>query len=210
MAGDKCNGIHHYTCYGYRQRGKSFCDRNTLRQADILDGIVAALEQHCFNEETIARIRKGCQEKLLSRGDRSEDTKRLKASIRESEARLSKAKKRLVEVDADMIPLVQEQIREIQAELKRLETELRAASRSQRHTADEIAAKVDEALKWFGNLKEAARRADAAAVRRFLNETIDHVVIETRKERWTDKRFKYFLAGGEIHLKDCNLLSTAH
>ena len=74
----------------------------------------------------------------------------------------------------------------------------------------DVDAKVDQAMEWFKDLKVALQASQPASVKRFLMAAIEQIKIRTRKERWTAKRFKYHLDGGEIHLKSFNLLSTVH
>ena len=64
-------------------------------------------------------------------------------------------------------------------------------------------------MKWFGRLQEAMQQADPKLVRRFLTEAIERVDIRFRKERWTARRFKYFLGGGTIEFKTNNLSTLA-
>jgi DNA invertase Pin-like site-specific DNA recombinase len=207
MSGDLGNGVHQYTCYGYRQHGKGYCDSNRLRQQIVLDAILTAVEREYFNPQTMERLATECRRQLKAKGTKPEAIK-LRKELAEVEAKLAKAQRRLVEVDADLIDDVQQQTRKLKARRASLAGILKAAGKAPVKQGDEIDAKAAAALAWFGRLKEAARRADPMLLRKFIREAFEKVEIWTEKERWTDRRFKRKLKRGRIHLRTCNLLST--
>ncbi len=206
MMGDFGNGVHQYTCYGYRQHGKACCDRNTVRQEIVLQSILEAVEREYYNPATLDRLAAECRRQLQSRGAKS-DVVKLRKELADVDAKLAKAKRRLVEVDADLLDDVQQQIRLLRSRRESLAGMLKAASAGTAKRSDDIDAKVQAALAWFGKLKEAAERARPELVREFIQEAFAKVELWSAKERWTARRFKYRLERGCIHLKAHKLLS---
>lgn len=208
MTGDLSNGVHSYTCYGYMQRGKNFCDRHTLRQEGILTEIADALREKYFNSVTLKRLADAMR-RQFSKLNVKADSERLRIELSAVEGKLTKAKKRLVEVDADMQDVVQEQIRELRANADRLTGQLKNAAGPRELREEAIDAKVAAALEWFARFDDAVQRQDKAVTRQLIRDMVVKVEVWTEKIPWTAKRFKRRLLRGRIELKSENLLSTA-
>jgi hypothetical protein len=51
MTGDTSGGHQYYVCSGYLHRGKEFCGRNSVRQDQLSDGVIDAIEQEYMNPQ---------------------------------------------------------------------------------------------------------------------------------------------------------------
>ncbi len=200
MIGDKANGIHHYTCYGYRQRGSDYCDRNSLRQDDILAGVLDGMQEKYFNPATMKALAESMRRQLAEHG-RKPDSNALRRELAALDAKLDKAKRRLVEVDSDMLPDVQDHIRDLRQKQSALNDRLAACEGSGRTRAGDIEERIDKALAWFANLREAATKGEPTLLRQTIREAMERIELFAEKIPWTEKRFKYRLDRGVVILK---------
>lgn len=208
MTGRVCHDVPTYQCYGHLQHGPCTCDRNILRQDDLVAGIVDALERKYFNAATLEKLAAECRRQL--RGNEAKrDASKARTELVAVDSKLEKAKRRLVEVDADMLDEVQAQIRELKARRDVLAAAVKESEQSPADRSEAIDSRVGAALSWIANFKAAMEKADPVRVRAFLREAVEKVEVWAKKERWTAKRFKYRLERGAIYLKGWNLSSTA-
>ncbi len=203
MTGDTANQVHNYTCYGYRQRGRAYCEPNYIKQREVVERILGAIKSAFYNPETLERLAAECRRQLVAK-DSGSEAATLRKELADVDTKLTKAKRRLVEVDADLLDDVQQQIRQLKGRRSGLAAMLKEASTSPAKRFSDIDAKVKAALAWFASFKAAA----AELLRMFLREAIEKVEVFPKKTRWTAKRFKYELARGIVHFKPVRLLST--
>lgn len=207
MTGDTANQVHNYTCYGYRQRGRAYCEPNYVKQSEVVQRILGAVEAAFYNPETLEQLAAECRRQLVAKGSGSEAAG-LRKELADVDGKLAKAKRRLVEVDADLLDDVQQQIRQLKGRRSALAAMVKEASVTPAKRFSDIDAKVKAALAWFAAFKAAADHADPQELRMFLREAIEKVEVFPKKTRWTAKRFKYELARGIVHFKPVRLLST--
>ncbi len=207
MIGDLSNGKHHYTCYGYRQHGKTYCDRNTLRQNEIVAGVLDGLQERYYNPETLAQLASSMRRQLKEL-KREPEPQALRRELDAIEAKLAKAKQRLVEVDADLLDDVQEQIRGLRRQRVAAEARLASCASNSRTKGDDIDRRVEAALEWFGRFREAATKADPHLLRQFFRGSISRVDIFTDKRPW-GKRSKYRLERGIVWMRNQEPVTNA-
>ena len=203
MYGSAFRGRHYYICGGYIHKSAAFCDRNGVKQEQILDEVITAIEGQYFNPQVVKRLRAELHKQVKKAASKVTTTS-LRKRLASVQTKLTKAKQRLVEVDRDMLGVVQDHIRDLQAEQGEVEAALKAASVPQKRLVADADSKVDAAMKLFSGLRGALKRADADRLRAFLAEAVDEVVLTVRK-RVVGKRNRYHLAGGEIRLQVSNL-----
>jgi len=110
MVGHTVRGNEYLICSGHLDKGNSFCNRNSVRQDELVEHVVTAIEEKCLNPSAMEKHRR----ELLAQAktSASADTRRKhQQQLKAVDAKLSKAKRRLVEVDSDMVRVVQERIR---------------------------------------------------------------------------------------------------
>ena len=175
----------------------SFCDRNAVRQDELVRHVVTALEERFLNPTTIAKQRA----EIVTTTHRSVETgtrKKLRRQLDMLAGKLAKARRRLVEVDADMLAIVQARIRDLQEKQEQLKRELSLASIPKKRRVSEANRKLDVALTLFSRLRHSLMRSDFKTLRDCLEKTIDKVVVKVSKTK-QGRRHRYQLLGGEIH-----------
>jgi len=206
MTGNKGTTGERYSCKGHNLHGPGFCEQNRLLQTVLLDAILGAVERQYFNPAMLERLATECRRQLKAKGTKPEADK-MRKEMATIDAKLDKAKRRLVEVDADLVGDVSAQIRQLRSRRDVLAATLKAAGASSGKQADDVEAKVQAALVWFGKLKAAAKRSDPQALREFIREAFEKVEIWAAKVPFTAKRFKWQLDRGCLYLKQPKLLS---
>ncbi len=207
LAGDGANGVQSYTCGGYREKGADFCDRNDVKQDEMLSIIMDELEAKYFNRDTMQRLRDECRRQVDERTIRDSSAS-VRKQVADIDAKLVKVKRRLVEVDADMLGHVQEHIRELQDQRDALTATLLQAGRTKREKRQDADDAVEAAMSLFTRLQDAVAKADPTLIREFLRQAVEKIKVTTKAERWTAKRFKHRIDHGIIYLKSNNLSAT--
>ncbi len=197
MVGHTVKGKQYLICSGHLDKGTSFCDRNAVRQDELVRHVVTALEKRFLDPSTIEQQR----EEIVAENRKSaQPSKRMKLR-RQLDAlneKLSKAQRRLLEVDTDMVNVVQQRIRDLQHKQEQLKQELTQTSVSKRRRVSEANRKLDAALALFSKLRHALVRSDFKTLRDCLEKTIDKIVVKVSKTK-QGRRHRYHLLGGEIH-----------
>lgn len=197
------SGNQAYHCSGYTSKGASYCNRNTVVQAELAERVTTAVAERFTNPSVLRRLRDELHRQVKATTGKV-NVERTRKQLTAVDEKLVKAKRRLVEVDADMLPLVQDHLRDLQ----RQRTELQAALDATRTPADALRSAADEsidaAVSLFARLPETLQRGDTTDLRGLLRETIETV------EVWTDKRphgrlYQFDLARGVVHLRGANL-----
>jgi site-specific DNA recombinase len=197
MVGHTVKERQYLICSGHLDKGASFCDRNAVRQDELVRHVVTALEERFLDPSMIEQQR----EDIVAENRRSaQPGKRMKLrrQLGTLDEKLSKAKRRLLEVDADMVNVVQQRIRDLQQDQEQLKRELSQTSVSKQRRVSEANRKLDAALALFSRLRHALVRSDFKTLRDCLEKTIDKIVVKVSKTK-QGRRHRYHLLGGEIH-----------
>ncbi len=106
-------GRQYLICSGHLDKGASFCDRNAVRQDELVRHVVTALEERFLDPSMIEQQR---AEIVTENRRTTQPGKRMKLrrQLGRLDEKLAKAKRRLLEVDTDMVNVVQQRIRDLQ------------------------------------------------------------------------------------------------
>ena len=167
-------GHEYYGCQRHKSKGTLFCDRNSVRQSEIVEHIVTVLESWLTNPKTIQRLRAELHKQTATNATKANPL-RLRKQLDTLAGKLAKAKQRLLECDSDMLPEVQQAIRDMRAEQHRLEAALEAARTPLDAITAEHDERIDKAMKLFSTLRQTLSQADPVLLRELLRETIDRV-----------------------------------
>jgi len=194
MVGHTVKGRQYLICSGHLDKGASFCDRNAVRQDELVRHVVTALEERFLDPSAIDRQR---AEIVAENRRTTQPGKRMKLrrQLGTLDEKLFKAKRRLLEVDTDMVNLVQQRIRDLQQKQEQLKQELSQASVPRKQRVTEANRKLDAALTLFSKLRHSLVRSDFKTLRDCLEKTIDKVVVKVSKTK-QGRRHRYQLLGG--------------
>jgi hypothetical protein len=201
MVGHTARGNQYLICSGHLDKGVSFCDRNAVRQDELIQHVVTALEEKFLDPVAIEKQRAT----IVSDTHRSVEPgtrKKLRRQLAAIYDSLDKVKRRLVEVDIDMVGIVQERIRDLQQQQEQLKRELAQASMPKHRLVSEANRRFEAALALFSKLRQSLIRSDFKTLRDCLEKTIDKVIVKVSKTR-QGRRNRYHLLGGEIHPQMC-------
>ena len=85
---------------GHLTRGKSFCQRYSVREDVVLDHVIGAIEREYLNPKTIHRLRKELERQLTS-ASKPVDPKPLRKQLAKLEKQLDTARRNMVLAEAD-------------------------------------------------------------------------------------------------------------
>ncbi len=196
MYGHTVSGKHYFVCGGYLNKGKSFCDRNAVKQDELLEHILTAIETNCasFTERLRSELRN-----QISQAASKVSSKELADKLATVESKLKKAKQRLVEVDLDIMPVVQDQVRSLIQEQDTLQAALKAASIPIATQLADVNAKTAAKMKLYTGLRKTLT-ADVTRRGEFLRKVISKVELRIAKEPH-GKRNRFILQGGSIYMQ---------
>ncbi len=196
MVGHTVKGRQYLICSGHLDKGASFCDRNAVRQDELVRHVVTALEERFLDSSMIEKQR---AEIVAENRRTAQPGKRMKLrrQLGTLDEKLAKAKRRLLEVDADMVSIVQQRLRDLQQEQEQLKKELSQTSVSKQRRVSEANRKLDTALALLSRLRHSLVRSDVKTLRDCLEKTIDKIVVKVSKTK-QGRRHRYQLLGGEI------------
>ncbi len=197
---------HYFKCRGAMERGSSKCEGSTIKQAELLEHVLKALEGDVFTPAFVKRLREAITRQATQECQKA-DPERLRKELASVAAKLVKAKRRLMEVDMDMLPVAQEQIRNLLAEQARLQATLEASQTPLESFLAQHDQLIERAMQTFSAFGQTFGRADPQEQRQLLQERI------TRLEVWTDKlangrKVSYQLVRGRLTPRADNLFTS--
>jgi len=198
MIGHTVKDNQYSVCSGYLDKGASFCDRNSVRQDELVDHVVKAIEDEYLDPQIVEKRRTELLKEAKPR-KRKSSRNELRRKLDAVDMKLTKAKARLVEVDKDMIPLVQDQIRALQHRREELKKELASNGKPRKQLVSELNKQFDEAIKQFTELRRYVEKADFAKLRDVIHGVIERITIKVNKRK-EGKRHRYTLLGGKVQL----------
>jgi ElaB/YqjD/DUF883 family membrane-anchored ribosome-binding protein len=192
-------GRRYYRCSGLMRFGKSFCNRNSVRESRVLDAIANKLQAELLNPEVLA----GLRAKIRERARRERDPSALDAvrnRLAELGRQIDQGHTNLALLPADVVPKVLAKVRGLEDEHRRLSAEL---ERLTKESAEAAAEKLEEVIAAAEGMLRGLREAMAAGrpseVRTLLRELVDRVVLDFAPEQRRGNRSG--LVGGSIYLK---------
>jgi DNA invertase Pin-like site-specific DNA recombinase/translation initiation factor 1 (eIF-1/SUI1) len=207
MCGLRQGHREYYRCQGHNRRGSSFCDLNLVKQPEVVEQVVTAIEGWLTNPKVVQRLRAELHKQVATKTTKA-NPERLTKQLTTLKAKLTKAARRLMECDSDMLTQVQQGIRDMRAEQARIETALEAARTPQDALTDEQDERIDKAMSAFSTLRKTLAKADAVLKRELLRETVQRV--EVWSERQTSGRQSTFrLVRGVVRVRSDNLFGSS-
>ena len=197
MVGHAERGSPRYLCLRHERTGS--CSRNAVSQAELLDNILAALQDKVLARHNVERLKAAIKRQLAAKADEV-DHAALAHQRATVEAKLAKAKRRLVEVDRDLLGVVQEEVRRLLGEQERLQAAITAAQTPPKTLFADMVQRFDAAIARLGRLRAVVEEGNPVMVREFLRQSIDHVEIHASREQH-GKRSIYRLQRGSIYLR---------
>ncbi len=199
MTGFSECGSEFYRCHGNNEKGT--CDRNSVKQRELLGYVIDTIEAHWMDPATVKAIRDELHS-IVAAEHPKVDGKQIERQLASLDAKLTKAKRRLVEVDVDMLPAVQEQIRELRSQHDQLQTALKAASTPRNALFADADERIDRAVSAFCGLRGVLESADTVHQREVVRETVHRIDVWAERK---DRRNRFRLDRGLITLRAENL-----
>ncbi|MFV2067532.1 MAG: recombinase family protein, partial [Pirellulales bacterium] len=159
----------------------------TASEAELLEHVTRTIQQQ-YSPDMISKLRQAMERKLR-KGSQQQNG----AASKAIQAKLQRYERRLLEVSSDMVQTVEAEIRSLRQQLQEAERSQRAA----RHACQDTTKRVDQALADFFALPKAIKCKPQADVRRYFQQTIDRIEVQTEIKQG-DGRKHYRLAGLEI------------
>lgn len=188
-----------YVCTNYTSHSVNSCVRCEVREAQVVDSLVAELRRILAPEKQQFlrdRLRKRLAER---RSDRNLSA--LRKAIADEEANLMRYRKRMLEVPSDMVEEVAIVIRECQAQMESAVKALEEAERSD--PVKDLERMVDLAAAAIWSLEEALKDGDRLKLREALRACVHKVVVfageyqtSTGKTRRRPTRFEVTILPG--------------
>ena len=194
-----------YRCGGSQIKGTAFCHPHHVGQDELLSLVLKTLRARYTDPAIIKRLKAAVRDEL-KQTKKTVDAAGLRRQLSGQQGKLKKAQRRLVEVDHDLLGDVQEQIRDIKATIESIEIQLQMVSTDLGEAYASIDERADAAMAVFSRLESA--RSNPTALRAYLGEVIDRIVIAVDREK-VNQRYRYNFVGGEIILKQDAELFTS-
>lgn len=206
MCGLRQGHREYYRCQGHNRNGSSFCDLNLVKQPEVLEHVITAVESWLTNPKIVQRLRAELHKQVATKTTKASPA-RLAKQLATLEGKLTKAKRRLMECDSDMLTEVQQGIRDMRAEQLRLEAALEAARTPQDALTDEQDERIDKAMATFSTLRKTLVKADAVLKRELLRETVQRVEVWSERQT-TGRQSTFRLVRGVVRVRSDNLFGS--
>lgn len=208
MTGNTYAGHSYYVCCGYFHRGASFCDRNAVRQDELVERVIESIEGAFLNPSLIKKTRDEIRRQATASSGKSSVesiASRLAAATRD----LKTAERNMAMASSDALRCRYESIVTDLAERERnLAAALKASQKPRKSLVADADARVDEAVRVLSSLRPSLQAEDSMRLREFLHLTIEQVRVRCRFEQ-KPKRKRFYLDGGTVAMKTNNLFTEA-
>lgn len=204
MSGNTYSGIPYYVCSAYFHRGASFCQRNAVRQDELLGNVAGAIEADYLSPQTVKAMRQ------QMKGDAAKAAS--SAGLEAAESRLSQVRRELEQAERNMAltdnDFLRQRYERIVIDLagreQQLSTTLEAAKRPKNAIFQEMEERLDLAIGLLSSLRDAVKSAEPRLIREALHAIVERVDVEVRDEP-REQRKRFFLVGGKITMRELNL-----
>lgn len=153
MSGAMVKGSVFWICDGWKKRGRSVCDRNTVRQDELLELVFSAIARKYVSARTAAKIRAMAQKGPDDAWRESLAAARKLAA--EADASVAGLKERLCQVDREFVPVIQEKLRHALTQQAAARKALAEAERPQHVIAMEQDREREELIRMFRELAKS-------------------------------------------------------
>lgn len=204
MTGERAGGIERYSCVGNHTYGT--CDRNSVRQVDLVAEVAGAIEKRFLTPEVIESVKAKLTDRIQQRRPKAGE---LAIKLQRVERKLETAAKRLLEIDADLLDVVQAEVRELRHQRDDLRDAVEVASKSIATLDRDIGKRVRESLESLRLLAESLKAGDTAATRELLRTLVERIEVESERTR-INVRSKYALKRLVIHWRLSGMATIVH
>jgi hypothetical protein len=180
MVGHAERGSPRYLCLRHERTGT--CNRNAVSQAELLDNIVAALQEKVLAPHNVERLKAALKKQVMAQ-DEDVDHAALERQLATVEGKLTKAKRRLVEVDNDLLDVVQDEVRRLRGEQERLQAAIKAARTPRQTLVADVLQQLDSIIARLNRMRDVVQEGDPAKVREFMRQAIERVEVHAACEK---------------------------
>lgn len=196
MTGATYGSLLYYVCTSYYHRGAAHCDRNAVRQDELLGSIVGAIDQHFVNPKTIKKLREAVRQEI---------EQELMAPPKDLDKQLSQVRRDLKTAERNMALASTEDLRRrcesVVADLVEREAALMIQSADaaipKRRRLDGANDRIKDAVAVFSRLRQVVQHDEPPVVREALREAIVGVEVKVRYEQRRQRK-RFFLEGLDI------------
>ena len=200
-------GHEYFYCVDAQKRGSSFCDLNSVKQSEVMEHVITAVETWLTNPKVIQRLRADMQKQTATNATKA-SPERIAKQLATLESKLTKAKQRLLECDSDLLPDVQQGIRDLRGEQSRLEAALQAAQTPLDAITTATDERIDRAMELFSTLRETLAKADPVLFRELLRESVQRVDVWAERHNPAGRRSVFQLVRGVVRLRGNKLFGS--
>lgn len=186
-----------YRCTKAMATAQNHCRNNLVKEAEVLDHVLAALEGNFLSPEFLALCRKAAREMEEQTGGEKR-VAALRGELATLEKDVLRARGRLAKVDDETFDFLTAQIAGWVARKKAIETELAQVNAPDiEQRLRKLFQQVEDELR---NLRTSIRNKDQQLVRAAIRSIVASVEVGVER-RLVGKRPRYFLVGGRVTLR---------
>jgi DNA invertase Pin-like site-specific DNA recombinase len=186
-----------YRCTRAMSTAQHHCHNNLVKESEVLDGILAALEGKLLNPAFLEL----CREEARRVEEEAAGAGRLEALRAEGaalEREIGRARGRLLKVDDETFDFLNGEISRLTARRKDVEAELGGATLSCRGRMDELIARLEREIR---GLRESVQGRDPQRVRAAVRRLVARVELRVERRLVGRVKHRYFLVGGDVFLR---------
>lgn len=188
-----------YRCQRAMATAQNHCQHNLVKESEVLDSILAALEKQFLDP----RFLDLCVREAQKLDDEATDSRRvnaLRAELTALDRDIDRARSRLAKVDDEEFEFLNGQIAGWKARKKEVETELRQAGTPCQKK------RTEELLRWLEGeirrLRVAIQSKDRQCIRATIRRIVGFVNVGVECRLVGKVKNRYFLVGGDIVVED--------
>lgn len=181
MCGYHHHGYDYYYCQSYMTKGREFCHRRPVPQAELLGFVLEALGERLTGSELRRAFRSEVNALMPGSARAADQVAPLTRELAGAEAERRRLQERLCDVDAEFVPVVQSKLRETEVRCALLSDRLKRARKPAKVLRLEADRQIELIVKMFGELSDAVAKAPPPLVRALLRELIERVEVLTAK-----------------------------
>jgi hypothetical protein len=210
LTGKKSRGKQQYVCRNRVHKGPSACPGGYVWEAEMVSGIVAALERDFLNPDFLALLRKELI-RQIEEAQKSGDADRLRDRHRELEREIKQGTDNLVLADAAVVPLLSAAL----AQRKRECDEITLQLDKMQDAVVEVEREVEAAERYLWQLRDSLEGNNSDELRAVLHEAVEKIELKLvktggRAPSWEKGVIWLRGAGERVHLGTSTSTRPAH
>jgi DNA invertase Pin-like site-specific DNA recombinase len=167
-----------YTCETSLNIGTSFCRPNRVKEFEIVNLVMDAVEKHFLSSPTGEKIDiKADNRRQLPKATR--DVIQRREELTALEEKVARAEQRLLKVDYDLFDIVQREYRQLRSQRIGARAELRSIEAAAGIAPKKRHPQADRVTLWSSNLYEAIRIANGPVMQKLFREFLDYIEVWT-------------------------------